>query len=269
LHRSPAEYLDRQADRRPLWQHLSLWRAACCDDAPLTMTPEPTSPDYAIEELSAGYRFGIVLALLFATFVFMAAEPSGSVVRVVTVALQGVTLLAALVAAQSHRRLIRATMIVVILAFVAAVASSFVDSSRTGDGIFFVLNALLVAGAPIVIIHSVVRRRTVDIHTVLDAVCVYVLLGMLAAFVFASIGYFGAHPFFAQTKHATISDYLYFSFVTITTTGYGDLTAAGNLGRTIAAFEALVGQLYLVTVLALLISNMAPRRRRNSESEGR
>lgn len=233
------------------------------------MTPEPTSPDLAIEELSAGYRFGIVLALLFVTFVFMASEPSGPVVRVVSVLLQGVTLLAALVAAQSHRRLIRVAMVVVILAFVAAVASSFVDNSRTGDGIFFVLNALLVAAAPIAIIHSVVRRRTVDVHTVLAAVCVYVLIGMLAAFVFASIGYFGGHPFFAQTKHATISDYLYFSFVTVTTVGYGDLTAVGGLGRAIAALEALVGQLYLVTVLALLISNLTPRRRRNSESEGR
>ena len=61
-------------------------------------------------------------------------------------------------------------------------------------------------------------------------------------------------------------DFLYFSFVTLTTVGYGDLTAAGDFGRAIAAFEAMAGQLYLVTVVALLVSNMARARRSNREA---
>ena len=54
---------------------------------------------------------------------------------------------------------------------------------------------------------------------------------------------------------------LYFSFTTLVTLGYGDYTAAGELGRTFAISEALIGQLYLVTVIALLISRIrvAPR----------
>ena len=68
-----------------------------------------------------------------------------------------------------------------------------------------------------------------------------------------------SQPFFAQQTHASSADYQYFSFITLTTTGYGDLTAAGNLGRAFAVLEALTGQIYLVTVVALLISNLRRR----------
>ena len=57
-------------------------------------------------------------------------------------------------------------------------------------------------------------------------------------------------------------DFLYFSFVTMTTVGYGDLTAAGDLGRMLAVTEALIGQLYLVTVVALVIGNIGQERLR-------
>ena len=67
-------------------------------------------------------------------------------------------------------------------------------------------------------------------------------------------------PFFAQLQSspdpATQIDYLYFSFVTITTVGYGDLTAAADLGRMTAVFEAILGQLYLITVVAIVVQNL-------------
>ena len=66
----------------------------------------------------------------------------------------------------------------------------------------------------------------------------------------------GRDPFFVQEATATTADYLYFSFVTLCTVGYGDLTAAGGLGRAMAVFDALIGQIYLVTVLALLVSQL-------------
>jgi len=100
----------------------------------------------------------------------------------------------------------------------------------------------------------------VDIRTVLGAICIYVLLGLLWAFVYSAIGAIRSQPFFAQTQDATSAQYVYFSFVTLTTVGYGDLTAVGNFGRACAALEALLGQIYLVTVVALLVSNLGRRR---------
>ena len=66
----------------------------------------------------------------------------------------------------------------------------------------------------------------------------------------------GSEPFFVQTSHASTADYLYFSFVTITTVGYGDFTAAEGLGRALASLEALLGQVYLVTVVATIVGGI-------------
>jgi len=64
-------------------------------------------------------------------------------------------------------------------------------------------------------------------------------------------------PFFAFADRASAADYMYFSFSTLATLGYGDLMARTNLGRMLAVTEALCGQMYLVTVVALLVSNFA------------
>ncbi|HEY3723994.1 MAG TPA: ion channel [Acidimicrobiia bacterium] len=226
--------------------------------------PEGGSPEgeTRADQRGAAARFGVVLLLLLITYVFLAAGPSGHWVPFVAVVLQGATLLAALAAADANRKLWRVAEVVVFLGLVAACGVWLTDLSNV-DAILFVLNGLLVAGAPVVIATSLVRRRVVDIHTVMGALCIYVLLGMLGAFIYGAIGGFGTSPFFAEQTHTNISDYLYFSFVTLTTVGYGDLTAADGLGRAVAVIEALTGQLYLVTVVALVVSRMArlPRRR--------
>ncbi|HEV2309707.1 MAG TPA: ion channel [Acidimicrobiia bacterium] len=205
-------------------------------------------------------RYGIVLALLLATFVFMASAPSGSPARVVTVALQALTLVAAASAAGAHRRFIRIVVVVAVVAFVAALASAFINTNRNGDGVFFGLNGLLVAAAPIVIARSVWRRGVVDIQTVLAAISIYVLIGMIAAFTYGAIADLSTSGFFAKNQPETTANFLYFSFVTLTTVGYGDLTAAKNLGRSFSALEGMIGQLYLVTVVALVVSRLTGRR---------
>lgn len=230
------------------------------NESKLPKSRRPTMLQRWLEQRFPGYRYGVVLILLFATYVFMASGPTHLVARVVTVGLQGVTLLATLIASRVDRRLFRVALVVVIVAFVTAAGSAFVTSSTEASGVFFALNVLLVGACPIVIVHALLRRQRVDIHTVLGAICIYVLIGMIFSFIYAAVGEIEG-TFFAQTQHATLPDFLYFSFVTQTTVGYGDLTASGGLGRALAAFEAMSGQLYLVTVVALLVSNMARVRR--------
>ncbi len=217
----------------------------------------PTPLERWLEDRLPGYRFGTVLALLFITFVFMASGVEGAWARVVTVGLQGLTLLAALLASRTGRHLFRLASVIVLVAFVSTVASAFFHGSDGMDGVFFVLNVLLVAGAPVVIGRALWKRQVVDIHTVLGAICIYVLIGMMFAFIYSSIGLIGNEAFFAQTNEANIADFLYFAFITLTTVGYGDFTAAHGMGRALSSVEALLGQLYLVTIVAVLVSRMA------------
>jgi hypothetical protein len=177
--------------------------------------------------------------------------------RPITVALTGTTFLAGLFAADVSPRLRRLAGIIVGLAVLATL--SVVGLGGSGDGTAAILDAALVGLAPVAIARSVVRRRVIDVQTVMAALCIYVLLGLMWGFIYTAIGSLGSTPFFAQPVAATSADYLYFSFVTQTTVGYGDLSAATNPGRAFAVLEALLGQLYLVTIVALVVSRLRPR----------
>ena len=102
-------------------------------------------------------------------------------------------------------------------------------------------------------------------RTVLGLLSVYLLIGMTFAATYIMIAVVSGEPFFAQTKNAEPVDFTYFSFVTLATVGYGDLTAANPLPRMLAALEGLSGQLYLVTVVAVAVSRVRTRRDRSRE----
>jgi hypothetical protein len=97
--------------------------------------------------------------------------------------------------------------------------------------------------------------HTAGVAPRLHRVASILLVGLFFAFLFRFTASVGLGPFFASTDRASDADYLYFSFSTLATLGYGDLVARTNLGRMLAVTEALFGQMYLVTVVALLVSN--------------
>jgi len=86
------------------------------------------------------------------------------------------------------------------------------------------------------------------------------LIGTGFAVLFGAIEDIGNTPFFMNVTNGTPSDFLYFSLATLTTTGYGDFAAATELGRAMSVTEALIGQMYLVTVLAVIVANVRTRR---------
>jgi hypothetical protein len=89
---------------------------------------------------------------------------------------------------------------------------------------------------------------------------------MSFAFLYGAVAALSSEPFFYQRGigDGTSADRTYFSFVTLTTTGYGDLTANVGVPRALAILEAIFGQLYLVTVVALVMSNLGRRRAQQS-----
>jgi Ion channel len=117
--------------------------------------------------------------------------------------------------------------------------------------------------APPAVVVGVARslraHAGVTVEAVAGVLTLYILLGMMYALAYGAIDRL-AHDFFANGAKATPSICLYFSFTTLTTVGYGDLTAATNLGHTLSVSEALLGQIYLVTVVSVIVSNVrSPR----------
>ena len=197
-----------------------------------------------------------------ALFLVQGIVPSGPWQEVLITALSASTLILALRAGDVTSRIAWAAAglgvaLVVAVAVLAIAGTTNTAAARLGSG-------LLVAVAPPAITIGVVRglrqRGRATVQAVLGVLCLYLLIGMFCAFVYGSIDHLGGAPVFANGAMPTASNCLYFSFTTLTTVGYGDLTARSNLGHTIAVSEALIGQIYLVTVVAVLVSDLGRRR---------
>jgi hypothetical protein len=209
------------------------------------------------------HRYGLLLLVILFSLVFQLAAPDEGWARVVTIALQGGTLILALLASEASPLIIRPAVVVVAIAVLGA-TGILVGFGELGASAGRMVTVALVALAPLAILRGVVvevrRQGSVTLHTMFGVLCIYLLLGMLFSYVYALVGDAQSQPFFTSMSDATISDYLYFSFTTLTTVGYGDLVAATDLGRSMAISEALIGQIYLVTVVAVIVGNLSRRR---------
>jgi Ion channel len=205
-------------------------------------------------------RYGLLLVAILAAFAVQGIAEPGPVEQVVVTALLGGTLLLALVAAEARPVAIRVALVVASVLLVASIVEAATTDGKTVAA--STANLLLLCLAPPAVVLGIVRslraRGNVTVEAVFGVLCLYILLGMCFSGVYSLIDRLG-HQFFANGETATVSHCLYFSFVTLTTVGYGDYTAAGNLGHTLSATEALIGQIYLVTVVLIIVSNLRRR----------
>jgi hypothetical protein len=210
-----------------------------------------------------GHHFGFVLLLILGSLVFQLAAPEEDWARLTTIALQGLTLLAAMRASRVGPVVLRVALAVVLIAIVAS-SAAYVGFGFLGATAARSITVLLVALAPPVIARGVIidfrQEGEVTLHTMFGVLCIYLLIGSVFAFGFGVVDSLSSTSFFAQHAAANTHDLLYFSFTTITTTGYGDLTAATDVGRSLAIAEALTGQIYLVTVVAAIVGGLGARR---------
>ncbi len=219
---------------------------------------------------SSQHRYGVVLALTILAVLFSIVAPETSAGRAVSVLLQGAMLFGVIVTAREGGRnplprSLAATLTVIALFALAALVGLSVVPRWVGaaGSALAVLAVLLVLTRGVV---RLVRDRGVTLQAVAGALTSYLLIGLLFALVVRVIVGLSPHPYFEQVSNAAVtqSQQIYFSFTTLTTTGYGDLTPVLNLGRALSVLEMLFGQIYLVTVIGLLIGNL----RRGSERAG-
>ena len=214
-----------------------------------------------LEWLYGRHRYGPVLVLVAISIVFALAAPEAGWSRAVLALLQGLTLVVALLASEVPTPLRPLTALASATAVAAAVAA--LVGGDVGVGVARILSGILVVSAPAAIAQGVFRRlrteRGVTVHLVFGVLAIYLLIGVTFAFADGAVDRLGARDFLRGQPDASVADFLYFSFATLTTTGYGDLVPGNNLARSLAILEALTGQIYLVTVVAVLVGNLARR----------
>jgi drug/metabolite transporter (DMT)-like permease len=209
------------------------------------------------ERFRAPDSYGLLLLMVLCTIV-AAAAGSWTVGRVVAVVLLGGTLLFALRTSGVRRATAWLGLVLAVLAVAVGAGVVTVGNDDAQRAVVGILAAALVLAALLAVVRRLASHPVVSGGTILGALCAYLLIGLLFAAIFAVVD--GLGTLFSRPV-ATSADYLYFSYVTLTTVGYGDLTATGALARMLAVTEALVGQLYLVSVVALVVGNLGRQRR--------
>lgn len=166
--------------------------------------------------------------------------------------LAAAALFLAVAAAGVGRRGRQITAVLIGLVIAAATVSMVFTDVPNGHG--GLLWLLLVVAAPVVALRRLIRHQTVKAETLLGGLSVYLLIALAATYLFLFIDTFasGSGRFFGREEPTTV--FTYFSLITITTVGYGDFDPVGVYGRAAAAWEAIIGQVYLVVVVARLVS---------------
>jgi Ion channel len=211
-----------------------------------------------LHRLVSGESYGLVLLLVLLTYVVSVSvsdEWAGSIVLTVQLATVWLTLRVA--RARRVTRLVAA--IALGLGAVATVVSFFAHRQGAELGGIFAACCLLYLIAPFSIVRHLIVRD-VDTETLLGAIAAYLLIGMFFAFAYKAAGQLGSVYFFGSEGRGTLSQDLFFSFVTMTTVGYGNLVPAANPGQTMAVVEAVIGQLFLVVAVGKVIASLQPRR---------
>ena len=209
--------------------------------------------------------YGLVLLLALVTYV-VSVTVSKNVAGPVVLTVQLATVWLTLRTAHARPATRTAADIGLAMAAAAAVLSFFEHSPGAQLGGIFALICLLYLIAPFSIVRHLMIRRDIDTETLLGAIAAYVLIGMFFAFAYQAIAQLQSGPFFGTSGNGSLSDDLFFSFITMTTVGYGDLVPAANPGQTLSVLEALIGQLFLVVAVGKIISSF---QRPGSDRPGR
>ncbi len=209
--------------------------------------------------------YGLVLLLIIVDYIAVSTllnNPWGQVAVVISL---GSTLLFTLRTSRSRRVWRILAVVYLVAGTLSSVVSALSLAAETLSQWATITGGLLLIATPFVILRHIGAHRVVTTETVLGAICVYLLLGFSFAFIYSTVAYLGGAPFFEGQRNVPFNAYLFFSYTTLTTVGYGNLVPLSALGQALAMLEALSGQIYLVIIVARLVSlwgQQLPRRER-------
>jgi hypothetical protein len=212
--------------------------------------------------------YASLLTLLLANFLLLELVDDRRWGAIGSTILSALALVVAISDPDSGHRVTRRHWILV-TACVALAPIVFIVNSASIVGLTYLLPvALLVTATLPITISRVLHHRRVTYETVLGALCAYVLIGFLFAFLYLAVNEVRGEPFFTQPGPHSQGEYMYYSFVTLTTLGFGDLSPSVGLPQALTVLEALLGSIFLVTLVARLVTLWVRQDEEQHRAEG-
>jgi hypothetical protein len=206
--------------------------------------------------------YGLAILLLVASYVLsVSVEARAAASAVVFVQIGVVWFVLRTSRAQRVARYVAFTIMA--LAAISAAAELVLGHSEARPHAAIpAVSCVLYLTALLAIVRNVATRDTIDLQSALGAIAAYLCIGLFFAFAYRSIALGQSSPFFGAQGDGQMSDTMFFSMTTLTTTGYGNLVPAGNPGQTFAVVEMMSGQLFLIVVVGKVIAALPGRRGR-------
>jgi len=217
-----------------------------------------------LTELKGSYRYGLVLALAVVSTCIQMLLPDTPASWLAQALLMAATVITALFAEDATRRQWQQVGVLVGIAVVGLIAAAIAGRGSTERAIMFGLSGILAVAGAVIVVRGVVGgirvEQRVTLHSVMGALTVYLLAGLIFAFAYSLMDALAGTPVLSHIGSNKHAEEVYFSFITLTTVGYGDIAPVSAAARMTSVIEALFGQLYLVTIVAVIVSNVGTRR---------
>lgn len=234
-------------------------------------TPSPPRRVRYLTRLRRADTYGLLFFLLLLDVALVINSSDSGWTRALSSAFTGFTLVLAVRTSRARRLYVLLGWVGLVLMVAAGVLGAILKNKEFPSLVYLLITFELALTIP-VIVSRLTTHRTVTVETVTGALCIYMLAGMVLASLLSALSLLSGHEYLVATAAAhgpiTRGDYYYFSFVTMTTTGFGDLIAANSAGRSLAILLAILGQVYLVTTVAWLVSMARPMRVRAEAEAG-
>jgi hypothetical protein len=199
--------------------------------------------------------FGLVMLLVLLTYVLASLLAYKDWTALLIVGVASASASVAVTSARARSWVVRWGARLAVVAVLLAFLNPLLDAPSL-LGLASLILMLMLMWAAGSVLRAVLTETEVGFRTILGAISVYLIFGLLFTFLYAAIDRLQDGAFFGQPIVA--GDYVFFSFTTLTTTGYGNLVPAGQPGKMFAGLEMLLGQIFLVTLIAGLVSLWRP-----------
>ncbi len=195
------------------------------------------------------YRFEILLVTLVVFLVLPSTLDSPKLQSILRTILL-------LVGLNVMQKMHRAFLIIALLAFLAAVSDWFSgdDNAGTSKLLAFILMMVFFITITYELFSQIIKSKEIKLNIIIAAFNGYLLLGLIFSFLYTLIEAFNPGSIKGLSPGVEgLQDILYFSYITQVTIGYGDISPVSQLAKNITVLQGLLGQFYLVVIMAILV----------------